>query len=337
MMNEILVSISCITYNHSAYIRQCLDGMLMQQTTFGFEILIHDDCSTDGTDDIIREYVSRYPQIIKPLFEEENQYQQGKPIGTIVWNLPRAKGKYIAMCEGDDYWTDPLKLQKQVDFMEANPEYGLCYTDYSVCDEFGNITEESHFKTSQRKPILTFEEHLFSQGYIAPMTWLFRKDVYTSITNDMIQGTTDGTYVLALEFFAKSKVAYLFDTTATYRVHQGSASRPLSLSALFRYRKGVYDIEFEYIKRYTKNQWYFYLVLQQSMNELYPIAVELQDTEYIDWCNKMAKEYPIIDIGLPQSISYLKMDAKNARSSKAYRLGMFLLTPLKKIKQLFKL
>lgn len=134
-MSEVLVSISCITYNHSAYIRQCLDGMLMQQTTFDFEILIHDDCSTDGTDDIIREYVSKFPQIIKPLFEEENQYQQGKPIGTIVWNLPRAKGKYIAICEGDDYWTDPLKLQKQVDFMEANPEYVLCCHRYKIYNQ----------------------------------------------------------------------------------------------------------------------------------------------------------------------------------------------------------
>ena len=153
MMNEILVSISCITYNHSAYIRQCLDGMLMQQTTFGFEILIHDDCSTDGTDDIIREYVSRYPQIIKPLFEEENQYQQGKPIGTIVWNLPRAKGKYIAMCEGDDYWTDPLKLQKQVDFMEANPEYSMCFhgaeikneTDTKIITTCQDIEDKEYF------------------------------------------------------------------------------------------------------------------------------------------------------------------------------------------------
>ena len=338
-MSDVIVAIKCLVYNHEPYLRDCLEGFVMQQTNFPFVAIVHDDASTDGSTIIIREYEKKYPNIIKPIYETENQYAKHDGSVTRIMNaaIDATGVKYVAMCEGDDYWTDPLKLQKQVDFMEANPEYGLCYTDYSVCDEFGNITEESHFKTSQRKPILTFEEHLFSQGYIAPMTWLFRKDVYTSITNDMIQGTTDGTYVLALEFFAKSKVAYLFDTTATYRVHQGSASRPLSLSALFRYRKGVYDIEFEYIKRYTKNQWYFYLVLQQSMNELYPIAVELQDTEYIDWCNKMAKEYPIIDIGLPQSITYLKMDAKNARSSKAYRLGMFLLTPLKKIKQLFKL
>lgn len=180
MMNEILVSISCITYNHSAYIRQCLDGMLMQQTTFGFEILIHDDCSTDGTDDIIREYASRYPQIIKPLFEEENQYQQGKPIGTIVWNLPRAKGKYIAMCEGDDYWTDPLKLQKQVDFMEANSEYVLCCHRYKIYNQNDGTWDKDYvhqlFETSSNGVSFSNKEN-FETWFTKTLTLLIRQDV----------------------------------------------------------------------------------------------------------------------------------------------------------------
>lgn len=99
---DVLVSISCITYNHLQYIRQCLDGFLMQKTNFSFEILIHDDCSTDGTSEVIKEYEAKYPDIIKPIYEDENQYQQGKPSGSSVWNFPRAKGKYIALCEGDD-------------------------------------------------------------------------------------------------------------------------------------------------------------------------------------------------------------------------------------------
>ena len=329
-MSDVIVAIKCLVYNHEPYLRDCLDGFVMQQTNFPFVAIVHDDASTDNSAAIIREYEEKYPDIIKPIYEAENQYsKRDGSLGRIMNAAVDATGaKYVAMCEGDDYWTDPLKLQKQVDFMEANPEYGLCYTDYSVCDEFGNITEESHFKTSQRKPILTFEEHLFSQGYIAPMTWLFRKDVYTSITNDMIQGTTDGTYVLALEFFYNSKVAFLPINTATYRVSPGSASRPLSISGLFKYRKGVYNTELEYIKRYTNNQWYLSFVLQQSINELYPIAVELQDTEYIDWCHKICKKYPLVNIQIPQSIVYLKADAKNARSSHAYRLGKILLKPL---------
>lgn len=120
-----LVSISCITYNHAPYIRQCLDGFMMQQTNFAFEVLIHDDASTDGTTEIIKEYERKYPGIIKPIYEEENQWVKGRR-GSAVFNFPRAKGKYIAMCEGDDYWTDPLKLQKQVDFLESHPDYVMC-------------------------------------------------------------------------------------------------------------------------------------------------------------------------------------------------------------------
>ena len=99
-----LVSICCITYNHAPYIRQCLDGFMMQQTNFTFEVLIHDDASTDGTADIIREYESKYPDIIKPIYQTENQYSKGVKVSA-TFNFPRAKGKYIAMCEGDDYWT----------------------------------------------------------------------------------------------------------------------------------------------------------------------------------------------------------------------------------------
>ena len=333
-MDNILVSISCITYNHSAYIRHCLDGMLMQQTTFNFEILIHDDCSTDGTDDIIREYASKYPQIIKPLFEEENQYQQGKPIGTAVWNLPRAKGKYIAFCEGDDYWTDPLKLQKQVDFMEANPEYGLCYTDFNFCDEFGNITEESHFKTSQCKPVLTFEEHLFSQGYIAPMTWLYRIDVYNSLTGNMLKGISDGTYVLALEFFAKSKVAYLSDTTATYRVHQGSASRPTSLQKRFNYLKGVYDTEMHYAVKYSMHKDVLYFIKKDEFLELLPIALKINNEEYINASIKYSKEHNI-DISRAYIQYQIEKELVSIKRSYAYRIGKLIVKPFSLLRKLF--
>lgn len=120
------VSICCITYNHEAYIRSALDGFLSQKTDFLFEILIHDDASQDGTADIIREYERRYPGQIRPILREENQYSKG--ISNIsIFNFPRARGKYIAMCEGDDYWTDPYKLQKQIDYLEAHPDCALCF------------------------------------------------------------------------------------------------------------------------------------------------------------------------------------------------------------------
>lgn len=113
----LMVTIRCITYNHEPYIRQCLEGFIMQKTNFRFEAIVHDDASTDGTANIIREYAEKYPDIIKPIFETENQYS--KLDGSIQRIMSEhIHGKYVAMCEGDDYWIDPLKLQKQVDFLE---------------------------------------------------------------------------------------------------------------------------------------------------------------------------------------------------------------------------
>jgi glycosyltransferase involved in cell wall biosynthesis len=122
-----LVSITCLTYNHAAYIRQTLDSFLMQKTDFPFEILINDDCSTDGTVEILREYQAKYPDVIKPVFHDENVFSQGKRGMFARFLFPIARGKYLALCEGDDYWTDPEKLQLQVDQMDLHPDWALCF------------------------------------------------------------------------------------------------------------------------------------------------------------------------------------------------------------------
>jgi glycosyltransferase involved in cell wall biosynthesis len=125
MDNEIIVSIICNAFNQQDYIRNALDGFVMQQTDFPFEILVHDDASTDRTPQIIREYEEKYPHLFRPIYQTENQYSKRVGITRNI-QVPRAKGKYIALCEGDDYWTDPRKLQKQVDAMEAHPEVDIC-------------------------------------------------------------------------------------------------------------------------------------------------------------------------------------------------------------------
>ncbi len=125
--SAVQVYIRCLAYNHKRYIRQCLDGFVMQQTNFRFVAVVHDDASTDGTADIIREYAEKYPEIIHPIYETENQYSKKDGSLTDIMDRHTWKGKYVAMCEGDDYWTDPLKLQKQYDLMEANPEMSLCF------------------------------------------------------------------------------------------------------------------------------------------------------------------------------------------------------------------
>ena len=142
-----MVSIRCITYNHAPYIRQCLEGFVMQKTNFRFQAVVHDDASTDGTTEIVREYAEKYPDIIVPMYEEENRWS--KHDGTLLTcMLPYLKGKYIAECEGDDYWTDPLKLQKQVDFMESHEDYSICIHNAKTSYSDGNFSRYSRMLSS---------------------------------------------------------------------------------------------------------------------------------------------------------------------------------------------
>ena len=135
---EILVSITSLAYNQEKYVRRTLEGFVSQKTDFTFEILIHDDASTDQTAKIIREYEEKYPDLMRPVYQTENQYSKGVKVGVELRR--RARGKYIAFCEGDDYWTDPEKLQRQVDYMEAHPECSLCVHATRIIDEAGNPT-----------------------------------------------------------------------------------------------------------------------------------------------------------------------------------------------------
>ena len=172
--DEILVSIRCAVYNHEPYIRQCLDGFVMQKTNFRFEAIVHDDASTDNSASIIREYAGKYPDIIRPIYETENQFS--KKDGSLMRIITEAcHGKYYASCEGDDYWTDPLKLQKQVDYMESHPECAMV---------FGNAIEhwEDNFRTD--KLFAEIEERDYtgvelSDKWIVPTaTTLYKSEVY---------------------------------------------------------------------------------------------------------------------------------------------------------------
>lgn len=145
--NQVMVSVCCLVYNHEKYLRQCLDGFIMQKTDFKFEVLIHDDASTDHSADIIREYERKYPDIIKPIYQTENQYSRGVKI-SFKFQYPRVSGKYIAFCEGDDFWTDPLKLQTQFDELENNPDCSFCAHIVRSVSEAGEKLDETHPKGS---------------------------------------------------------------------------------------------------------------------------------------------------------------------------------------------
>lgn len=180
-MNETLplVSICCVTYNHASFIRKCLDGFLMQETTFPVEILIHDDASTDGTDGVVREYARKYPDKIYPLYEKENKFSNGYAGKMDLFNYNRARGKYIAYCEGDDYWTDPLKLQKQVDFMESHSNCSVTFHDFDIWLGEKNKTQKSavHWKFGEGMESIKLSLSLFFEQWITqPCTMMFRTD-----------------------------------------------------------------------------------------------------------------------------------------------------------------
>ena len=204
-----MVSISCITYNHAPYIRECLDGFLMQKCNFDFEILIHDDASTDGTQDIIKEYQQKHPDIIKPIFQIENQYSKGQRGINIKYNFSRAKGKYIALCEGDDYWIDPLKLQKQVDFLEENEDYSANITNR----KFDDLVNHQSYITNYPELIRT--EHILKGEVLPTQTVLFRnilKQEDFNKFNKMIAGDRVISYLLSL----KGPIHCIKDCTAIY-------------------------------------------------------------------------------------------------------------------------
>ena len=141
--SKVFVSVQCLVYNHATYLKQCLDSLVSQKTDFKYEVIVHDDVSTDNSAAIIKEYAKKYPDVIVPIFETESQY--AKQDGSLQKLMDRAsRGKYIAWCEGDDYWTDSSKLQKQVDFMEKNPDYSLCF--HAITEHWDNNSEEDRIR-----------------------------------------------------------------------------------------------------------------------------------------------------------------------------------------------
>lgn len=173
---QVLVSICCITYNQAPYIRDALDGFINQDTDFAFEVLIHDDASDDGTAEIIREYADAHPDLIFPILQTENQYSKGLTNISGTFNFPRARGRYIAMCEGDDYWTDPGKLQRQADFMEAHPDCSLCFHSAQV-EVLGRAVTERQMRPYRGDQRVDPEEIIDKTSGYPTASLMFRTDM----------------------------------------------------------------------------------------------------------------------------------------------------------------
>ncbi|UOX33670.1 glycosyltransferase [Flavobacterium sediminilitoris] len=241
--NNTILSIVCHSYNHENYISETIESFLNQKTDFPFEIVIHDDASTDRTPLIIKEYQEKYPQIIKAIFQSDNKYSKNINIWA-EYTFPKCKGKYIALCEGDDYWSDEYKLQKQVDFLENNSNYVVCWTDYLNFN--GTNYRENKFNFKLDVTTIDFD-NLFNPYCTLTLTVVFKKDALDmSILSRLEYFKDNSLYMILLN---KGDGAFLNFKSSVYRIHEG----------------GVYSMKSLYFQRYSS--WL-------NINEMYNIVTK---------------------------------------------------------------
>lgn len=216
MESDLLLTVYCAAYNQAPYIRQTLDGFLAQKTNFKFKIVIHDDASTDGTDVIIQEYAKLYPDIISAIFESENQWSKhDNTLPKLMY--AHAHGKYLAFCEGDDVWTDPMKLQKQVDFFEDHPEYTLLCHNWNVFD--GNSYSDSPIHHLYKQPFTFTFDTLPWVWITKTLTVMIRRDAIN--VEDLLQYKLCRDVHSVYYALKSGKGYYMPAVMATYRVHDG--------------------------------------------------------------------------------------------------------------------
>jgi glycosyltransferase involved in cell wall biosynthesis len=246
-----LVSIICTTFNQESFIRETLEGFLIQETSFPFEIIVHDDASTDNTAIVIKEFVDNYPLIIKPIYQKENQYSK-KDIN--IWSditFPMAEGKYIALCEGDDYWIDVLKLQKQVDFLENNNDYVITWTNFYTKKETELVSND--FSTSLPLVYEIDFNTLFSPYCTYTLTCVFKKSAVKSPDDykKFVYFKDNTLYALVL---CHGKGAFMNFKGAVYRWHPD----------------GIYSLRSPFFQRYSSylniKEIYEYIIPARTKN-----------------------------------------------------------------------
>ena len=212
-----LLTIVCMTYNHEWFLEDCLAGFLKQETSFPVQIVIHDDASSDRTPEIIREHKERHPQLIETILQSANMYSEGCRPGVFI--KPLIKGKYVALCEGDDYWTDPQKLEKQVRFLEDNPDYVLSFHDAKVINEQGQFIKGSKMPVAAKRDVSS-EQLIKVATFILNLSLVYRNVALPTAPEARFILNGDNFNTSRLGWYGKGK--YHADIQpAVYRVHPG--------------------------------------------------------------------------------------------------------------------
>lgn len=240
------VSIICTNYNKGDWVREAIDSFLNQKTNFDFEIIIIDDASTDHSYEIIQEYQKKFPEKVRTFRNEVN-------LGiTRTWKkvCQEAKGQYIARCDSDDFWTDPLKLQKQVDLLDASKDSLWSNTEFDMVDLDGNLIQKDAFANKALPLIDSYEEMLVMKGMTMASTWVVDTALMQDVSAQISDTAADDTFELQLELFKRTKISFLSDSTTVYRMNLGSDSKPMTLETAERRFTGILDSQIKYLNKY---------------------------------------------------------------------------------------
>ena len=240
------VSIICTNYNKGDWVREAMDSFLNQRTNFDFEIIIIDDASTDHSYEIIQEYQNKFPEKVRTFRNEVN-------LGiTKTWKkiCREAKGQYIARCDSDDFWTDPLKLQKQVDLLDSSTDSLWSNTEFDMVDLDGNIIQKDAFANKALPLIDSYEEMLVMKGMTMASTWLVDTALMQDVSDQISDTAADDTFELQLELFKRTKISFLSDSTTVYRMNLGSDSKPMTLDTAEKRFTGILNSQIKYLNKY---------------------------------------------------------------------------------------
>jgi glycosyltransferase involved in cell wall biosynthesis len=295
-MNKPVVSICCLAYNHENYIAECLDGFIKQKTNFTFEVLIHDDASTDKTADIIREYEAKYPDIIKPIYQTENQFSKGVTVSR-AYNFPRVKGKYIAMCEGDDYWTDPMKLQKQVDYLEGNNNCSLVFTNYSI--------EYNNKEVINNEGISDYSFNgIFKVNPIRTVSICFRVNYLNDLICSLPKGYPFLDLSILLYMAIKGKIGLINENTCVYRYHHSSMTHSRDIESKLKFIELKFKIRNYFTENFTiSSDIQNYAITTRIIEGYKSTLIYDLDRKYIDFERDKIKKYK--DYNIPFTLRIL--------------------------------
>lgn len=318
---EVLVSVICTAYNHERYIKKAIESFLMQRTTFRFEVLINDDASTDMTASIIREYENRYPEIIKATYQKVNLYSQGIAPGYVLFQ--QAKGKYIAVCEGDDFWTDPDKLEKQVSFLEENPDYSLCAHSAFYAKENGDIINGRFFRKFFKSQEISISKMLKTEWCFATNSIVYRKGLRKEYIPPYRGKCRSGDVAFTLYLALQGKVYYFDEFWSAYRVESiGSVTwqQRQEIDKFIKERK-EYIAMMHRFDEYT-NFLYAEEIKFQTNKILFDISMILDDRaeakKFPRFFNKLSWKRRLV-LFFAQYIPFTKKLLKKYRSFKRYK------------------